>query len=959
MKNFYLKQSLFFPLLILGINNINAQIQVATTTTDSTINITATTADVYGNITSNGGDINVQGGICYDTSPNPTTSSYFTGSYNGSFIYGHLSGLSPNTTYYVRSYAIDSAGISYGSQDTLTTTAAILPTDTTYAVANITATTAGDVYGVEGNIISDGGDPDVTGGLCYGTSSNPTIADNVTGYYYTGDGSFITGGALSGLTPNTTYYVRAYATNVFGTGYGNEVQFTTNIAVLPTVTTDTPLTSITATSATEYGTASNGGDPSITGGVCYATSPNPTIADSTTGYYSAGEGSITAFLSGLLPNTLYYVRAFATNVAGTGYGNQVQFTTNIAYPPSVVTDTGMSNITATTASGYVNVTGDGGDAGVIGGFCYSTSSNPTIADSFVKSASKGTGYQYVTVSNLLPNTIYYIRTFATNADSTTYGSQLQFTTKTATPAIVTTDSVTNITITTTYGYATLIDDGLDPGTQYGLCYSTSTNPTIANSKVNQTVYINCDCSYTPYYLLSGLTPNTKYYVKAYATNVLGTSYGSEINFTTLPVITVTATNATICAGGSTALAAAGASAYVWRPSSGLNTTSGASVIASPVVTTTYTIIGIYANGFRDTVNSTVTITPNISYALNILTTDESSTNACDGYLEAVVKGIAPYTYNWHNGKTTAILNAVCAGNYSLTVTDSRNCPASAQASVGTKINTSAVANPLSINVHTHDVSDVNLCDGTSSIRVTGGTSPYSISFAGSTVNTSNYTINNLCAGFYTVNVKDAQSSKGSFTFVVGSPATTFNSIAPKFADSVFVDTLVGDAVNNCLINYSAITSIAVQSFSFVGSDSIDVVWAINQGSASITIHVLYQYTKPGLQTLEIDLFCTNRASGSARGVDEVNIERSTTTGIKTLELSSISVYPNPFSSSFTISGIKENAHVKVFNSLGAVVYTENVISGKTEINLQSYSAGVYHVQVISNNGTANWEIIKE
>lgn len=95
-----------------------------------------------------------------------------------------------------------------------------IPVLTTTAVTEITPTTA--ISG--GNITSDGGATLTDSGLCWSTDQNPTINDNKTSNG-NGSGSFISN--LEGLTANTTYYVRAYAINQAGTGYGGVISFTT------------------------------------------------------------------------------------------------------------------------------------------------------------------------------------------------------------------------------------------------------------------------------------------------------------------------------------------------------------------------------------------------------------------------------------------------------------------------------------------------------------------------------------------------------------------------------------------------------------------------------------------------------------------------------------------------------------------------------------------------------------
>ncbi|MGA3014224.1 MAG: T9SS type A sorting domain-containing protein, partial [Bacteroidales bacterium] len=133
--------------------------------------------------------------------------------------------------------------------------------------------------------------------------------------------------SITGLTANTLYYIRAYATNANGTAYGNQRSFTTlQNSTLATVTTDT-VTAITQITATSGGNVTSDGGATVTGrGVCWNISQNPTISNSYT-TDGSGTGKFTSYITDLKSNTLYYVRAYATNINGTAYGNQQNFTT--------------------------------------------------------------------------------------------------------------------------------------------------------------------------------------------------------------------------------------------------------------------------------------------------------------------------------------------------------------------------------------------------------------------------------------------------------------------------------------------------------------------------------------------------------------------------------------------------------------------------------------------------------
>jgi uncharacterized protein (TIGR02145 family) len=221
----------------------------------------------------------------------------------------------------VRAYATNSAGTAYGNDITFTTGTIIIPVLATAPITSITLTTATS----GGNITSDGGGAILARGTCWSTTTAPTIANSKT-TNGTGTGSFVSN--LSLLLPGTTYYIRAYATNSAGTAYGNELSFTTN-ANLPALTT-TAITSVTVNSASSGGNITSNGGATVTDrGVCWATTANPTILNSlvTSG---TGSGAFSGNLTGLLAGTTYYVRAYATNSAGTAYGNQFIFNTKIA-----------------------------------------------------------------------------------------------------------------------------------------------------------------------------------------------------------------------------------------------------------------------------------------------------------------------------------------------------------------------------------------------------------------------------------------------------------------------------------------------------------------------------------------------------------------------------------------------------------------------------------------------------
>lgn len=207
----------------------------------------------------------------------------------------------------------------------------------------------------------------------------------------------------------------------------NENNTSTPVATIPVLTTSV-ISNITLNGASSGGNITSNGGADITArGVVWSTSPYPTISLTTKTTDGVGVGTFTSNLISLIPNTTYYVRAYATNSAGTAYGNEVSFvTTSIQLP--ILTTTAISNITPVSASSGGNITSDGGGSITARGIVWSTTQNPTVALLTKTTDGSGLGMFTSSITSLSSNTQYYVRAYATNSVGTSYGTQIIFST---------------------------------------------------------------------------------------------------------------------------------------------------------------------------------------------------------------------------------------------------------------------------------------------------------------------------------------------------------------------------------------------------------------------------------------------------------------------------------------------------------------------------------------------------
>ena len=405
-------------------------------------------------IGSDGGYSITEKGVVWSLDVNPTvalTTKTNEGPGAQNFT-SNIEGLSPLFNYYYRAYASNSLGSFYGNTYNFTTSD-VLPVVTTTAVSNISYTTA-----TSGLSITNEGSDITYSGIIWSQNQQQLTPD--TNYITTGEGSL----SIPNLEAGTTYYVRAFATNNKGTAYGAILTFTTQ-ADIPTLQTTIP-SQITANTAYSGGYTStqsdyidDGGAALTAKGVIWGTSSDLTI-QSAGNYitYNCNGNNCNNIIFGstvnqLQPNTLYYVRAFAVNAIGTGYGQVLSFTTLAALPTVTIGD--YTNLTLNSVD-FVgnNVVNDGGAPVLQRGVIIShwpdgLVLNDACCENFISQNGTGIGSFTASFSQLQPGVIYYYRAYATNTVGTGYSDwseNYQFTTPFNVGSVIDVDENTYPTI---------------------------------------------------------------------------------------------------------------------------------------------------------------------------------------------------------------------------------------------------------------------------------------------------------------------------------------------------------------------------------------------------------------------------------------------------------------------------------------------------------------------------------
>lgn len=289
------------------------------------------------------------------------------------------------------------------------------------------------------------------------------------------------------------------------------------------------VTDITNTTVTFNGEVANAGIPPYTErGFVYDTQSTPTVSACIRKLSSPvnSDKNFSCNISGLSPLQTYYVRTYLIQNGTTIYGNIVSFSTS--KQGTELSTSAVTQIGASTATFNASILNAGVPAYSEKGFCYSKSSNPTIADNRKVVSGSGSGNYSLQVTNLEYPVTYYVRAYAIQSGNPVYGNVVTFSTQ-STPTSVSTYAASEITSSSAFLNGAITQAGSPAYTEKGFCVSSSrSTPTIEDTKIvaGGTGTGNFSAS------VNGLNYNKRYYFRAYAIQDGSVVYGNTLYFVT-------------------------------------------------------------------------------------------------------------------------------------------------------------------------------------------------------------------------------------------------------------------------------------------------------------------------------------------------------------------------------------------------------------------------------------------
>ncbi|HEX2899720.1 MAG TPA: T9SS type A sorting domain-containing protein, partial [Bacteroidia bacterium] len=369
-------------------------------------------------------------------------------------------------------------------------------------------------------------------------------------------------------------------------------------------------------------------------------------------------------------------------------------------------------------------------------------------------------------------------------------------------------------------------------------------------------------------------------------------------------------------GAATASPSGGNGVFTYLWSNGA-TSQAISGLASGSYTVTVT------DGAGCTGTSSVTINSSTAVTANIFNFTPTSCGLNNGVASAVAQGgSGNYTYLWSNGQTTALVNGLAAGNYSVTVTDQAGCTGTASVTINSSTAPTAA-------VTAADVDCFGASTGSATANVTGGTAPYTYLWSnGQTTSTAT----GLAVGSYSVTVTDASNCTQTGSVTVSGPA------AALAASSTVVDESNVGALNG---------SIALTPSG--GTPTYTYLWSNGQTGQTATGLAGGVYT------------CTVTDANGCTTVVTATV--TTLVGVSVGSGLGLEIYPNPNQGVFFVAyelAAPEDLTVTIYNKLGQQVWQQVVAqasAGRVEVALRDVAAGVYSVELRAGNSLSTKKLV--
>lgn len=487
------------------------------------------TATLYGTIYIPGGSVVKECGFIYSTvsSLPEAESKKVSIPLNGtSDMYSTtLTNLTPNTKYYYCLYA--NSGYTTTRSEVAEFVTAADGTPSLEATTSILATETS--LTIASKISDDGGGTVQKFGFAYKISTSADAEKLLEATQKESDGRYTF--TITGLTAETSYEVRAFATNGKGTGYGEKIILMTSAPEQPIVQLEAKAPSSTSLEVAAKLMNENNLSGSITEvGFCWSKEKQEPTTDDMKAISQLQGKDFTAIIRDLTPETTYYIRAYAINKkTKIGYSAAVTFTTSKSAAPKMDAITAVS-VEETTAVLLSKIIDAGGHTITKFGFSYKIGTTGLETQTEVPTSElKPDGSYQFKISGLSPGVAYEVRSFAVNSAGTGYGATATITTtaQQAPRVSVELDTPTGNSVIAA-GVVQSAGGSSSNVSEVGFCWSsTNPTPTIADGKMKATLDGTAFSA-----TITNLKWKTKYYIRSYAVNEAKIGYSTVVEMTT-------------------------------------------------------------------------------------------------------------------------------------------------------------------------------------------------------------------------------------------------------------------------------------------------------------------------------------------------------------------------------------------------------------------------------------------